>query len=188
MLGLAIVPVLPHDSLQPSSGYNWLFHLYFINDVYRRLHHPFHAHKRGKKMYCWCTNLQFLNRNTSKFCHPFGLRLCIAYPIERVFTLVDSGRKWQLLQTRPKYKLEISALFIFFLFICLYHQPPTFEIKRLNLAQLDNKNRTLANNQITVFVEKYLRTFYRPLGTHFELFLSKRWSLIGQHKMLSSRA
>ena len=129
--------------------------------------------KKGKK----CTvGVPIFNFSTAtlQFCHPFGLRLCITYPLERVFTLVDSGRKWQLLQTRPKYKLEISALFIFFLFICLYHQQPTFEIKRLNLAQLDNKNRKLANNQITVFVEKYLRTFYRPLGTHFELFLSKR--------------
>ena len=138
-------------------------------------------------MYCWRTNLQFLNRNTSVL-PPIWVKFVHCLPTWEGFTLVDSGRKWKLLQTRPKYKLEIYALFIFFLFICLYHQPPTFEIKRLNVAQLDNKNRTLANNQITVFVEKYLRTFYRPLGTHFELFLSKRWSLIGQHNMLSSRA
>ena len=31
------------------------------------------------------------------------------------------------------------ALFVFFfLFVCLNDQPPTYEIKKLNLAQLDN--------------------------------------------------
>ena len=34
--------------------------------------------------------------------------------------------------------LCLVCLFFFYLFVCLYDQPPTYEIKKLNLAQLDN--------------------------------------------------
>ena len=34
--------------------------------------------------------------------------------------------------------LNFCLVCLFFLFVCLYDQPPTYEIKKLNLAQLDN--------------------------------------------------
>ena len=34
--------------------------------------------------------------------------------------------------------LNLCLVCLFFLFVCLYDQPPTYEIKKLNLAQLDN--------------------------------------------------
>ena len=58
-------------------------------------------------MFCWRSQLQCFDS--------------IACPLERVLTLADNDRKWQLHQTRPKYVLELMpCLSFFFLFVCLF--------------------------------------------------------------------
>ena len=58
-------------------------------------------------MFCWRSQLQGFDS--------------IASPLERVFTLADNDRKWQLHQTRPKYVLELMPClsFFFYLFVCI---------------------------------------------------------------------
>ena len=58
-------------------------------------------------MFCWRSQLQCFDS--------------IACSLERVFTLADNDRKWQLHQTRPKYVLELMPClsFFFYLFVCM---------------------------------------------------------------------